>query len=283
MRIGSSETGMQSPSAPEILESSLAQDVNQAIASQGAIERALVAGTMVGHEQANKDSLSPQEQKECLNALERTMKKSENIDGVTARWGAIEAALRSNPLIMRNLRRLQQAGAELVVTDFRDGILVEFADAALNLNITRQEQVLQRLIEDTAQRDAVIGRIVQSLPEERRGKVTRYILDMLQRSPHHGGFNEIEAVVYAAVHGGNLITPDVLRSFAKRTPNDYEVTDTWFSNVFCLNGGGGPYGYRCGGKILNSWKVNSSCRERSTGARVAGLRVPLSASPVPSP
>jgi len=223
-----------------------------------------------------KNSLSDAERTELFAALRTTLTMKENSDGAPAA-GVVEAALMENPRMMFNLKRLQDAGAQLVVTDFQAGQYIEFADAALNLDIPKQGARLAGLTQQ--ERNDAIETIVAPLQNHSQKVMGRdWLLSQLSRSGDVGGLNFAEALVYAVAHGGTPISYELYDAMAQRDPSVFEnKTWTWYFKKLSavINSGDAPGGYRYKGKA-DRYGYDAVLRNGLQGARVAGLRVQIS-------
>jgi hypothetical protein len=277
-----------SDQSSEALENALGAGSKQVIAdyssSPTAID-AIVRSVSSGAEQISNvgkvDQEPVQEFSETdWSKLEESCKKAENCKKASGQWSVIQNALRENPIMMRNLKRLQDAGAELVVTEFNvEEKYIEFADAALNLDIKRQQTAFELLTQQ--ERDDAIDNILQPLAEnpEEKVKAKDWITSQLYRSGDGKGLNWAEALVFAVAHGGTLISIDAYNTMARRDPDAYEnLTWTWYFEQLSvvMKNGGAPLGARRRGVALRG-EGGAYGRVGGLGARVAGLRVQLSA------
>ena len=224
-----------------------------------------------------KNSLSDAERTELFAALRTTLTMKENSDGAPAA-GVVEAALMENPRMMFNLKRLQDAGAQLVVTDFQAGQYIEFADAALNLDIPKQGARLAGLTQQ--ERNDAIETIVAPLQNHSQETMGRdWLLSQLSRSGDVRGLNFAEALVYAVAHGGTPISYELYDAMAQRgDPSVFEnKTWTWYFKKLSavINSGDAPSGYRYKGWADRN-EFGADCRFDYQGGRVAGLRVQIS-------
>ncbi len=223
----------------------------------------------------SSDSLSDADRENLFRGLKTTLERTENCDEARGKWDVIEAALMRNPGMTRNLLRLQNMGAELVVTDIDDQN-VEFADAAINHNIPKQENALARLAE--VERDNAIEQILQPLEPDQRASPMQWILSRLLRPDNTEGLNWVEAMVFAVAHGGTLISYDAYDAMAKKNPSIFEnLTWNWYlanlSGVMASGTATGGSRYVDG---VSVGEVSAGYRSGDQGARVV-VRVPLAA------
>lgn len=223
----------------------------------------------------DRDHLSDADRQALFSGLRATLQRPENCEGAGARWSVIEQALLQNPRMMRKMKSLQDMGAELVVTEFREGQYVEFADAAVNLDIRRQEETLACLA--AKERDDAIEQILQPLSVDQKEPARTWILSQLSRSKNAKGLNWVEALVLAVAHGGTLISYVAYDAMAPKDTSIVEnATWTWYLKSLSdvMKSGDAPYGNRRGGKARRGVNV-ADYRGGGRGGRVAGLRVPL--------
>ncbi|MDD5751200.1 MAG: hypothetical protein PHS73_01625 [Candidatus Peribacteraceae bacterium] len=222
----------------------------------------------------NRDSLSDADRQALFNGLQTTLRKPENCEGVRDKWDVIEAALKKNPRMMLNLKRLQDMGAELVVSDSQEGQYVEFADAAAKLDIRKQEKALQDLTE--AERNAVIEQILQTLDQGQRETARQWITAQSQRSSESKGLNWVEALVLSVAHGGTPISYETYEAMTRKASVLELTTWTWclqkLSDV--MTSGFAPYCSRDFGSVRLTGD-SADRRRGDRGGRVAGLRVPI--------
>lgn len=190
--------------------------------------------------------------------------------------------------MMRHLKRLQDNGAQLVVTEFQEGQYVEFADAAVNLVIQAQEDALANLT--LAEKGDAIETILKPLPEDEKEPARNCILRQLHRSESARGLNHVEALLYSVAHSGRLITYEEYLAMAQADKHVVEcLTNTWFfKNIADViqsesihSFGGFGVGSRSGGYVGNDNRYGADYRgtvgrDVPRGGRVAGLRVQIS-------
>lgn len=215
-----------------------------------------------------------EKQKELFDGLRKTLQMKENLRA-TPDMAIIEAALIKDPIMMRNMWRLQKAGAQLVVTSIDpDDKSIEFADAAENLDIKKQEAVLAALTEQEKERaiEAILAPIIDGA---KKASAKAWLLTQLHRSGDAKGLNYVEALVYAVAHGGSLISYDAYDAIAKRDPNVYEGSSwTWYFQSLSdvMSSGDAPCGDRDRGRV-NRDESGADYPNDRQGGRIAGLRV----------
>lgn len=222
------------------------------------------------------ENLSEADRSSLFSGLQTTLQRPENCEGVSDQWNAIERVLMTNPRMMRKLWRLQQCGAELVVTDFQEGEYVDFADAARNLNIQKQENALTTL--SPREINDAITQILQPLPADQREEARSWILSRLRRSGGQRGLNYVDALVFAVAHGGTLISYEAYDAMARKDASVVEnVTWTWYIRnlLKVIESGYAPCGFRYGGHAFQ-YEADAGYRYDDRGARVSGLRVQIS-------
>lgn len=233
--------------------------------------------TNVVQSRANGECLSDADRQALFTGLQATLQRPETCEGARALWGAIEQALLRNPRIIRNLKKLQDMGAELVVMEFQEGQYVEFADAAQNLDIRKQEAGLAELTDQ--ERNDAIETIVAPLGDDTQKALARaWLFSQLRRSDNvMRGLNFAEALVFAVAHGGTLISHAVYDAMAQRDTSAYENnTWTWYITSLSdvISNGDAPLGNRYRGKA-NRREGVAVYRRGGRGVRVAGLRVEI--------
>jgi|GEM_PF-6906223 hypothetical protein len=218
-------------------------------------------------------SLSDKERAALFDGLRATLAMKENCEGAPD-MSVIKAALMKNPSMMFNLKRLQDGGAKLVVTGFQADQYVEFADAAQNLDIRKQEAGLAGLTEQ--ERNDAIETIVDPIVSDaQKASAKDWLSSQLRRSGDARGLNFAEALVHAVAHGGTLISHGVYAAMAKRDPSVSENnTWTWYLKSLSdvMASGIAPFGIRFGGGALRNVGVAGD-RVEFQGGRVAGLRI----------
>jgi len=233
--------------------------------------------------QANCDSLSDADRQALFSGLQTTLWKRENCDGVSGKWDVIEAALKKNPRMMLNLKRLQDMGAELVVSDFQDGQYVEFADVRNYSDTIYQERALAALT--TEEIEAAIECKLQSYTSEEQAALRPWIHKQLERQKFSHGLNFVEATIHAMARGGRLFTYEEEKTMAQKNrmlldtifnwQEDRDLLDIMKGCLFAPKEGGVTcYGRRGrGGTFRSGSSVYYRFNDR--GGRVAGLRVPI--------
>jgi hypothetical protein len=224
-----------------------------------------------------QDILSESEQQVFFSALSASLDKPESL---TIEEGApspdrIQAALMENPAMMRNLYNLQNNGAELVITYVNKDGSILLADAALDMNIKKQEAALKALTE--GQKNSAIETILAPIPDDEREEARTWFLAQLKRPENATGFNLAEAFLYAVAHGGTLISHKLYDAIAKRDASVYESqTWTWYFEQLStvISSGLAPYGDRYWGEAARDEDVAGD-RDDLQGGRVAGLRVQI--------
>ena len=228
-----------------------------------------------GVSEARSNSLSDNERAALFDGLRATSAMKENCEGAPD-MSVIETALMKNPKMMFNLKRLQDGGAKLVVTGFQEGHYVEFADAAQNLDVRKQEAGLAGLTEQ--ERNDAIETIVTPIADDtQNGSARAWLLSRLRRSDGVRGLNFAEALVYAVAHGGTLISHEAYDVLAKKDPSVYEDTTwTWYVKSLSdvMRSGIAPRGFRYGGRAYRD-EYDADGRSAYQGGRVAGLRVQI--------
>ncbi len=221
------------------------------------------------------DVISQEDCDALLNTLWISLMRPETLDGISGKWDGIRQALLRNPIMMRNLRRLQLMGAELVVTDFEEGRFVKFADAADSLDILKQEDALAALTQ--AEREDAIERILTSVKREQHGEVSRWILGQLNRPADAEGLIWTEALVLAVAHGGTLISTELYLRMAKADPGVSE-DDSWTWTLKSLGdviqSKHAPSATRSNGRIHEA-NLNANLYRFPPGMRAAELEVSL--------
>ena len=234
-------------------------------------------GDAVNSPEAARNSLSDKERTALFDGLHATSAMKENCKDAPD-MSVIEAALMKNPAMMFNLRRLQNAGARLVVTDFKEDRYIDFADAAQNLDIRKQGSVLVGLTKQEIN-DAIETIVATIADDAQKAPARDWLLSQLRRSDDAKGLNFAEALVYAAAHGGTLISHAAYDALARKDCSVYEgKTLTWYfeslSEVMASRFA--PYGRR-GRGVARRYRTDADYRGGGRGGRVAGLRVQIAA------
>lgn len=226
--------------------------------------------------QADGQHLSGTDRAALFNGLQATLQRPENCDGVP-QWNVIERSLLANPRMMCNLKRIQDMGAELVVIECLEGRYVEFADAAVNLDVRKQEGALAGLT--MKERDDAVEQILQPLPDKQKKSAREWILSQFRRSENQSGLSYVDALVLAVAHGGTLISHEAYNVMARKDEYVVEtVTWTWYFKKLSdvMQSDCAPSGTRyCG--FARRHEELADGRGSLLGGRVAGLRVLLTA------
>ncbi len=220
---------------------------------------------------------------DLFTRLRSTLQMPASLKGVND-IHSIEVAIMRDPRMMCNLWKLQQAGAKLIVTGYQEGNYIEFADAASDLDVPGQERGLAEL--QPSEIDAALDTILIPIKDaEKKTTAKVCLLGLLKRPPNARGLNYFEAAVFAAAHGGSLISYEAYGEMVKNIMNQNGETSNWLSSDLFgdprfsgeLSGTAISCAGKVSGNVVQTTGANRNVYISNRGARVAGLRVGLAA------
>lgn len=227
-----------------------------------------------GVPEAESNALSDAERKALFDGLRASLAMKESLKKGVPDFAQIQKAIEKNPTMMVNLRKLQNMGAQLVITH-ADQTGVEFADVVRIPDVVAQQEALAGL--SAEEKKSVIDQILGPIDPPARLAAGAWFEEMLKRYENAQGLNWPEAMVFAVAHGGTLISCRLHDAMINRNCTVFTGQKyTWYiGNVsIVMECGVAPLGERGKFGVVQKEDV-ASVRNPSLAVRVAGLRVEI--------